>query len=251
MYFSPLRLIQLGVKSGQRPATGAPRPAQPGWFPDPGNGVERWWSGRGWTTQTRPLPQPNRLEPRVSVGQPAKPVRPERRRRRLAWFPILVLLIAVTFVGIAMWRGQQIKSVGLNGNITFYERGDSTDVANEEYERRQEQLDERLSELEKAPPTSGTPSGSEFADISGVWTGDPGVSYLIEQSGSAVFFTEQGAYGPSAVGYGTIVGARFTFEFEALNGSSGTGELVLRSDGSLAGSFTSYQGPSADLRLTR
>jgi hypothetical protein len=121
----------------------------------------------------------------------------------------------------------------------------------EEYERRQEQLDERLSELEKAPPTSETPGGSESADISGVWTGDPGVSYLIEQSGSAVFFTEQGAYGPSAIGYGTIVGARFTFQFEAVNGTSGTGELTLRSDGSLAGSFTSYQGPSADLRLTR
>jgi hypothetical protein len=92
----------------------------------------------------------------------------------------------------------------------------------------------------RRPPTSATPSGSESADISGVWTGDPSVSYLIEQSGAAVFFTEQSAYGPTAIGYRTIVGARFTFQFEAVNGSSGTGELTLRSDGSLAGSFTSY-----------
>jgi hypothetical protein len=147
--------------------------------------------------------------------------------------------------------GQQIKTVGLNGDITFYERGRPTDGTNGQYERRQKELDERLSELEEAPPAGGTSSGSESADISGVWTGDAGVSYLIEQSDAAVFFTEQSVYAPTAIGYGTIVGARFTFQFEVVNGSSGTGELTLRSDGSLAGSFTSYQGPSADLRLTR
>jgi hypothetical protein len=160
-------------------------------------------------------------------------------------------LIAVIVVGIAVSHGQQIKSVGLSGNITFYERGGSTDEAKGEYERRQEQLDERLSELEKAPPAGGTSSGSESADISGVWRGNPGISYLIQQSGAVVSFTEQSAYGQTASGYGTIVGARFTFQFVAVNGSSGTGELTLQADGSLAGGFTSYQGPSAALRLIR
>jgi Protein of unknown function (DUF2510) len=243
------------MNSGQRSQTGAPRLAKPGWFPDPGGGVERWWSGRGWTTYTRPLPQPKRSQPRVSVGQPAQSVRQERRRgrlRRVAWLPIVGVLIAVTVAGIAMSRGQEIKSVGLSGSIEFYEHGDSRHEANGEYERRQERLDERLSELEKAPPAGGTSSGPESADISGVWRGDPGISYLIQQAGATVYFSEQGAYGQTAIGYGTIVGARFTFQFEALNGSSGTGELILQSDdGSLAGGFRSYQGTSGPLRLIR
>lgn len=161
-----------------------------------------------------------------------------------------MLLIAVAFAGIALWGGQQIKTVGLNGDITFYERGGPTDETNGEYEQRQQELDERLSELEKKPPTTGTSTGSSV-DISGVWTGDPGVTYLIEQDGAEAAFTEQSAYGPTAVGYGSIVGAQFTFRFEAVNGSSGTGELTLGSDGSLAGTFTDDEGASADLRLTR
>jgi hypothetical protein len=162
-----------------------------------------------------------------------------------------VLLLALTFAVVALWGGQQIKSVGLNGDITFYERGGSNDGPNGDYTERQQKLDDRLSEVENSPPTSEPPPEDESANIGGVWTGDPGVNYLIEQAGATVYFTEQGAYGPTAIGYGTIVGARFTFQFEAVNGSSGSGELILGSDGSLTGSFTTYQGVSADLRLTR
>lgn len=75
----------------------------PGWFPDQTDSTQvRWWDGRAWTDQTRPMNAPTAGPVAAGTG-PASPfeaARPPRKPWYLRWWAITVgVLVALAIVG--------------------------------------------------------------------------------------------------------------------------------------------------------
>jgi hypothetical protein len=208
----------------------AQRQAAAGWFADPlgPQGQLRWWDGLAWSSsvQSPPAPQPGT----------ASPVRkPKPRRRVIGWAAIAAFALGVSGVVIAVRRGQDVCAVSATG-IEFCERDND---ALQEIEQGQPAIEEQASELQsqaEQQATGATAPGT--ADLSGSWHGDNGFTYVIEQYGDEAVISELGFGGMiTSVGGGIVDGSLYTFDFEAVDGSSGTGSLALGGD-TLTGSFT-------------
>lgn len=209
----------------------AQRRAAAGWFPDPLGPPEqlRWWDGQAWSSsvQSPPAPRP---------GTAATVRSPRPRRRVIGWAAIAAFALGVSGVVIAVRRGQDVCAVSATG-IEFCERDND---ALEEVEERQPAIEGQVSELQREAQqqavTGETSPGT--ADLSGSWRGDNGFTYLIEQYGDEAVISELGFGGMiTSVGGGIIDGSQYNFDFQAVDGSFGTGSLALAGD-TLTGSFT-------------
>ena len=104
--------------------------------------------------------------------------------------------------------------------------------AREQVEQAQPAIKEQASELQREAEQQATGETAPGpADFSGTWTSDDGFSYVIEQFGDQAVLTEFG-FGGMATGFagGPVDGSLYTFDFQAADGSFGTGSLELDGD---------------------
>jgi hypothetical protein len=223
---------------------GAAQRATAGWYPDPLGppGQLRWWDGSGWTSsvQSPSAPRPGTAETRES---------PRRKRRTIGWAALGAFALGVTGIFIAVVRGQDVCAVSATG-VEFCERDDAT---LREVEEGQARIETQASELQsQAQAQDAAPTAPGTADLTGTWVGDNGFTYVIEQYGDQAVISEVAFDGmKTAVGSGTVEGSDFTFDFQAFDGSVGTGSLE-RDGNTLTGSFDNIlTGLSTPLVLTR
>jgi hypothetical protein len=212
--------------------------AAAGWFPDPLGPPKqlRWWDGAAWSASVR--------TPADQVATLERSRQPRRKRRVIGWAAIGAFALGVSGVVIAVRRGQDVCEVSATG-ITFCEDDDDT---RREVEQAQPAIEQQASALEsEAQAQAAADPATDAADLSGTWTGDDGFTYLIEQFGNQATITETLAGMTYGVGSGTVTGPLFTFAFNAVNGSFGTGSLELAGE-TLTGSFdnltTGFSSPA-------
>jgi Protein of unknown function (DUF2510) len=201
------------------------RSSTPGWYPDPVASDDarslRYWDGRAW------LPQTARVGDAASgASQPQN--RPRRRR-------------LVAFVRFVKWGS--VAAFVLSAVVIVN--------AEQEVERRQADIQERLTALEASARTQVGQAGVSSVDFSGWWTGDNALLYEIAQFGDAAFITEIiPQWGTiSAYGEGSVAGAQFQFGFVAYDGTQGDGVLSWV-DGQLVGTFRALGGRQIEVTLT-
>jgi hypothetical protein len=71
---------------------------------------------------------------------------------------VATFLLAVLVIVYAMLRGQDVKRVTPGGEIEFYSSGGGTEFSSEEIKQRQNNMDQRLSELEQRARQSASQS---------------------------------------------------------------------------------------------
>ncbi len=171
---------------------------------------------------------------RAASAAQTRPSPPRRKRRVIGWAALGAFALGVSGVVIAVKRGQDVCEVSATG-IRFCAADDDT---RQQIEEGQPAIEERSSELQtqaQQQATGETAAGT--ADLSGTWLGDNGFTYVIEQFGDEAVITEIGFGGMTTmVGGGIVDGSLFTFDFQAVDGSFGTGSLELDGD-TLTGSF--------------
>jgi hypothetical protein len=218
------------------PGAAAQRRAKAGWYPDPLGppGQLRWWDGAAWSSNVRTPPEA------VVTTRPAEP---PRKRRVIGWAAIGAFALAVSGVVVAVQRGQDVCEVSATG-IRFCANDDD---ALRQIEQAQPAIEEQASELQSQAQAQAVGEPVTAIDISGTWTGDDGFTYVIEQFGDQATITETLDGMTYGVGSGTVTGPLFTFSFNAINGSFGTGSLELDGD-TLTGSFdnlvTAFSSPA-------
>jgi hypothetical protein len=209
----------------------AERRAAAGWYPDPLGppGQLRWWDGQAWSSSVR---SPDAPTQRTATPKPERP--PRRKRRVIGWAAIGAFALGASGVVIAVKRGQDVCEVSATG-IKFCA---SDDESRQEIEQGQPAIEEQASELQSQAQEQATgETAPGTADLSGTWQGDNGFTYVIEQFGDEAVISEIGFGGMiTSVGGGVVDESLFTFDFQAIDGSFGTGSLQLDGD-TLTGSF--------------
>jgi Protein of unknown function (DUF2510) len=224
------------------------RSSTPGWYPDPVASDDarslRYWDGRAWSPQTARVG-----DAASGASQPQN--RPRRRRlvafvRFVKWGSVAAFVLSAAVIVNALASGQQVKSVkAMSGEVEF------VSVTEQEVERRQADIQERLTALEASARTQVGQAGVSSVDFSGWWTGDNALLYEIAQFGDAAFITEIiPQWGTiSAYGEGSVAGAQFQFGFVAYDGTQGDGVLSWV-DGQLVGTFRALGGRQIEVTLT-
>lgn len=181
---------------------------------------------------------------------------PPRRRRRTVVWPLFLLAAAV--VGVALMKGQDIRSVDpTSGKVEFYSSGEA--VSESDVSDGQQALEGRVRDLEErareqaggaqAPDPGQVPG---LVDLNGVWTGDNGLRYQIQQYGQQSVISEVADFGVSATGSGVVSGDTVTYDYWALNGTYGRATLRLTGPRTLEGTFQNLTtGQATPARLTR
>jgi hypothetical protein len=191
--------------------------------------------------------------PPVAPAQSAA-ARP-RRFTKLFGIGMAGFLLSVVLIVYALSRGQEIKRISPTGDVEFYSSGGGTEFSSEEIQQRQEGMEQRLSELEQqARETGGSREPApDVLDLSGIWFGANGaVSYQIDQFGTEAVIQEISAFGVTATGSGEVDDTGATFDYVAIDGSTGVADLELTSDGRLVGEFFNNAfGTSVPAELTR
>lgn len=210
------------------PGAAAQRRAVAGWYSDPLGppGQLRWWDGAAWSSSVRTAPE---------AGAMTRPTKSPPKRRVIGWAAIGAFALGVSGVVIAVHRGQDVCEVSATG-IKFCENDDD---ARRQVEQAQPAIEEQASELQSQVQAQAVGEPVTGVDLSGTWTGDDGFTYVIEQFGDQATITETLDGMTYGVGSGSVSGPLFTFTFNAINGSFGTGSLELDGD-MLTGSFDNF-----------
>ncbi len=223
----------------------------PGWHPDPMGqpGVLRYWDGARWT---RHVAQVGGAPPAERTVAPKPPG--HRVGRTIRWGTLGTFVLVVVVVAVAMLNGQQVSKISADGTIEFYSSGDRAatepDVVQDSIESQQDQIDERVEDLEANAQEVGVDDPG-LADFDGNWTGANGLTYVISQFGDAAVIEERTQYGTSAYGEGTVDGRRAVFFFTAFDGSQGEADLTLVTENRIEGSFVNYAFGTSGAVLTR
>jgi hypothetical protein len=190
-----------------------------------------------------------------------------------------VMIGVVILVIYTLWSGSALKSLTIPGGFKAeFEPGGMNsgksikETSNEDIKQRQKALEEKLRDIEDqdqaAEPGAGdlgasgpsrsarTVANSHLGSpaVSGTWTGENNLTYVITQSGDSVTIREMSPlYGITAVGQGTFDRWRLTVSYRTALDTEGTADLQMSDDGrQLTGSFTdSYSGVSVPAVLQR
>lgn len=221
----------------------------PNW-PRPPDG---WQPGPGWRPDPAWGPPPSGWQ--VWVQEPSSDPRPTPTKRRFAVYPFLVLMVGLGVVLLAVAMGGVVDMVrigpeGLQVDIENSVSGGDVDA--DEAEQAQPELEQRVDELEQAARAQASPAEPTDADVSGSWLGSNGFTYVFDQYGTAVVLREESAwYGITATGTGSVDGDVVEVEFQAVNTTTGFGELRLEGD-MLVGTLTNRQvGTPTPIAMTR
>jgi hypothetical protein len=152
-----------------------------------------------------------------------------------------IVVIGIFLVAIALVRGQGLKSFDFaTGKAEFYSPAASHNLSAKTIKSSQPAIEDRLHGLQgQAAQEQSTSPTTSSQNLSGSWTGDTGLKYVIQQYGSNAVIQESSPYGVTAVGSGAVQDGRFTFQFESVDGATGTGQLSLVDSDTLQGSFAS------------
>ena len=188
-----------------------------------------------------------------------------------------VMIGVVILVVYTLWSGSALKSLTIPGGFQAeFEPGGMNsgksikEPSNQDIKQRQKALEEKLRDMEDqaAEPGAGdlgasgpsrsarTVANSHLGSpaVSGTWTGENSLTYVITQSGDSVTIREMSPlYGITAVGQGTFDRRRLTVSYRTALDSEGTADLEMSDDGrQLTGSFTdSSSGVSVPAVLQR
>ncbi|MCI0694066.1 hypothetical protein L0337_18915 [candidate division KSB1 bacterium] len=157
----------------------------------------------------------------------------------------LLMFIGVVAFGIAIFSASSHPS-----GESLVPSKEIEQLSDQKLAERQAQLEQKLREMEDAlerAKEKGQQSESaqelptQYVNIAGTWYGG-GVSYLIQQIGSALTIQEISAiYGVTAVGQGTINGHDISFSYNTALGTRGSALLKLSADGrQITGTFTDF-----------
>jgi hypothetical protein len=160
-----------------------------------------------------------------------------------------VVVFVLMFVGVVAFGIAIFGASSLPSGESLVPNKDIEQLGDQKLAERQAQLELKLREMEEAlerakekgqqsEPTQELPT--QYANIGGTWYGGGGVSYLIQQIGSAVTIQEiSSIYGVTAVGQGTITGQDISFSYSTALGTRGRAQLKLSADGrQITGTFT-------------
>jgi hypothetical protein len=170
---------------------------------------------------------------REGRAMPKHPGTANRKRLVIGWAALGAFALGASGVVIAVQRGQDVCEVSATG-VKFCDREEER----QEVVAAQPAIADQVSALQSQAQALGTDEGAPgLIDISGTWISDDGFTYVIEQFGNQAVLTELG-FGGMATGFasGTVDGTSYTFDFQAADGSFGTGSLDLADD-TLSGSF--------------
>jgi hypothetical protein len=157
---------------------------------------------------------------------PTHPGTVNRKRRVVGWTALGAFTLGASGVVIAVQRGQDVCEVSATG-VKFCDSGDER----REVVAAQPAIAEQASELQNQAQARETGDAAPSPiDISGTWISDDGFTYVIEQFGNQAVLTELVGGMATGVGSGTVDGTAYTFDFEAADGSFGTGSLDLADD---------------------
>ncbi|MDZ7364143.1 MAG: hypothetical protein ONB46_26030 [candidate division KSB1 bacterium] len=156
----------------------------------------------------------------------------------------VLMFVGVVAFGIAIFDASHPPSgESLVPNQEIEQLGD------QKLAERQVQLEQKLREMEEAlqrEKNRGQQSErtqelpAQYANIGGTWYGGGGVSYLIQQFGTAVTIQEiSPIYGVTAAGQGTITGRDISLSYRTVFGTMGSAQFKVSADGrQLTGTFT-------------
>lgn len=190
-----------------------------------------------------------------------------------------VMIGVVILVVYTLWSGSALKSLTIPGGFQAeFEPGGMNsgksikETSNQDIKQRQKALEEKLRDMEDqdqaAEPGAGdlgasgpsrsarTVANSHLGSppVSGTWTGENSLTYVITQSGDSVTIREMSPlYGITAVGQGSFDRRHLTVSYRTALDSEGTADMEMSDDGrQLTGSFTdSSSGVSIPAVLQR
>jgi len=198
-----------------------------------------------------------------------------------------VMIGVFILVVYTLWSGSALKSLTIPGGFQAeFEPGGMNsgksikEPSNQDIKQRQKALEEKLRDMEDqaAEPGAGDLGAAEpgagdlgatgpsrsartvanshlgSPPVSGTWTGENSLTYVITQSGDSVTIREMSPlYGITAIGQGTFDRRRLTVSYRTALDSEGTADLEMSDDGrQLTGSFTdSSSGVSVPAVLQR
>lgn len=171
--------------------------------------------------------------------------KPNRRQRRIAWGALGTFVI---LAGLAIYaaKHQGVKTVDFShGTISFYQ------VHTSQIEQKQSALRVAVQQAKSSAQAQATPSSSA-SDLSGTWQSSAGLTYTITQYGGTAVVEESSPFGLTAVGQGTVAGNTATFDYRAVDGSTGRASLQMVDASTIDASFENdTYGTSTQATLTR
>ncbi|MDP9696669.1 UNVERIFIED_ORG: hypothetical protein J2X79_004252 [Arthrobacter globiformis] len=233
------------------PPNWPPPPA--GWRPPPGWKPDPVWGPppSGWKFWVEEDLHAINGEPRADDGK--SNARPSKKLGRskpgTSFRPLrIMVLLFLCLVLLAVWQGGRITAVKVGGengvSAEFEAKADAV-------QQQQPRLEDRLSRIE-SELRNRTPSAAPAIGVDGNWQANNGFTYIFQQYGDAIAFSEVSEFGVTAAGQGHITGKQVDVTFQAWNQSIGRSELILNSDGTLSGSVTNVtQGVSFPIVMTR
>ena len=156
---------------------------------------------------------------------------------------VLILVVALVAYTIGQ-QGQTVKTInfGEEGfSVEFYQL---KDIAKKELEKRQNELERKLSEFQEdfrdTPPNNLDPTNQQRYNLNGTWQSNLGVYYNINQFGNTITVQEvDPIYGITAVGQGIINQRTISINYLTALYTQGTGILQVSDDGRrMDGKFT-------------
>ena len=108
-----------------------------------------------------------------------------------------------------------------------------------------------MQQAKSSAQAQATPSASG-SNFSGTWRSSSGLSYTITQYDDQAVVEESSPFGLTAVGEGAVTGNAATFDYAAVDGSTGRASFRMRGASTIEASFEndSY-GTSTQATLTR
>jgi hypothetical protein len=160
-----------------------------------------------------------------------------------------VTIFVLIFVGVVAFGIAIFSASSPPSNESLVPNQEIEQLGDQKLAERQAQLEQKLREMEEAlqreknrgqQSNEAQESPAQYSNISGTWYAGVGVSYVIQQIGSAVTIQEiSSLYGITAVGQGTITGRDMSFYYNTALGTKGRALLKLSVDGQqLTGTFT-------------
>jgi hypothetical protein len=167
---------------------------------------------------------------------------------KYTWRVILFFIVPLTLY--TLYSGFSVGEMELPGGfrITFQKNQTMESPVKEQLEQQSDrEREQRQMELEQEMKglkgrLDSRPSEPMSVDLNGIWYGNNGVTYQIEQQGTSFTIQEQSPYyGITAVGNGQVSGRQLSFDYQTAAYTQGRGELQLSADGrTLQGSFQDY-----------
>jgi len=195
----------------------------------------------------------------TKAEQAASPAQVVRKRR---WPTVVATMCVLAFIGLLAdefetgpgFGPASTPGVGANLQSLGY-APEPEDLSEDETRQRQDMLEERLRQLEEqsAELPQQAPQTAAASDLTGIWQGSDGFTYVFQQNGATVVFQQRNPLFQimTATGGGTLQGESLSVEYIIADGTTGQGQMTIAPGGrQISGTFYNSLGQSGQLTLT-